>query len=578
MKMIVRAAGGEGWLEFAGPRRIISAESADEVADKLRLVEEIVNRERAHAAGFITYEAAAGFDAALTVAEKAPPLPLLCFGIYDEPGFLAKLPALTEPPPPPDWRADIIETDYLGAIAAIKNHIAEGETYQVNFTYRLLAMADMAPFNLFQRLVSPFPPPYAAFIDSAEWAICSASPEMFIELDGRDLISRPMKGTAPRGRHPEEDAGLARGLRGSIKDRAENVMIVDMVRNDLGRVAETGSVEVESLFDIEKYPTVWQMTSTVRAKTDAGVAEIFRAAFPPASITGAPKAATMRIINRLEASPRKIYTGAIGHIAPGRRARFSVAIRTVLIDKRSGLAEYGVGGGVVWDSDAGSELDETKNKAAILNGDPRAFELLETMLWSPGKGLFLLERHLSRMAASARFFDFPFDAEKIRAEINRVAASLPPRRHKVRLLLDADGAVGVEATPLPESAVQPIPVELAASPVDSSHPFLYHKTTRREVYEQAARGVGADDVILWNEKGEVTETAIANLAVAIDGRLFTPPVESGLLPGTMRGEMLVNGELREKIITIDELKRAERIFRLNSVRGMTEVKLVGRSF
>jgi para-aminobenzoate synthetase/4-amino-4-deoxychorismate lyase len=319
------------------------------------------------------------------------------------------------------------------------------------------------------------------------------------------------------------------------------------------------------------------MTSTVVARTSAPLTAVLAATFPPASITGAPKRRTMEIIAELETSPRRIYTGAIGFLAPGRRAQFSVAIRTALLDRRRGTGEYGVGGGIVWDSDAADERVECQTKARILEADPAPFELLETLLWTPRKGYRLLGRHLRRLAESASYFDFACDGRRIRRELARLSRSLSPVPHRVRLLLARDGRRRYEsAVCRPIAGRGPPRVAFARSPVDSRNVLLYHKTTHRGVYQDAlAERPGCDDVILHNERGEVTESTIANVVADIGGVLYTPPLECGLLAGTARASMLSRGEIRERVITVEQLRRARRLFLVNSVRGMYEVKLQG---
>lgn len=557
------------WLAFSAPRRVVSSRRPNEVLEALRDVEEAVARERRWAAGFVSYEAASAFDPAFAVRPETE-FPLLWFGLYDGPREI--------PPPSPApsrmktaaWRPSVSPGEYRRAIARVKEYIRSGDTYQVNYTYRLRRPCREDPFELFSAIAAPRQAPYAAFVDTGEWAVCSASPELFFRLDGDLIESRPMKGTASRGPTAGDDARRARALYESEKERAENVMIADMVRNDLGRIAETGSVEVPRLCGIERYPTLWQMTTTVRARTTAGIGEVFGALFPPASVTGAPKARTTAIIAELEADPRRVYTGAIGFWAPGRRAQFNVAIRTVLVDARRRIAEYGVGGGIVWDSDPEREREECATKALVLAASPPAFSLLETMRWTPGDGFFLLDRHLARIAASAGYFDYPLDQGMARVELERLVRRLPARPHRVRLLVDGRGGITVEASILaPREAVSPVRIPLARAPVDSANPFLYHKTTHRRVYEEARAGrPGFEDVILYNERAEVTETTIANLAAEIDGVLVTPPVSSGLLAGTYRETLVEKGKIREGTITVEELLRSPRLLLFNSVRGI----------
>ena len=290
---------------------------------------------------------------------------------------------------------------------------------------RMHASIERDPFYLFLQLTDAQQSSYGAYLNTGRYAICSASPELFFELDGDRLRSRPMKGTASRGQTLAADRIQAERLHHSVKNRAENVMIVDMVRNDMARVAEIGSVRVLRLFEIERYPTVLQMTSTVECRTRASLPEIFTALFPCASVTGAPKIRTMQIIRDLEPGPRGVYTGAIGFVAPGRRARFNVAIRTVVVDTVAGEAEYGTGSGIVWESDSAEEYQECRLKARILTVMPRAFDLLESLLWTPESGCFLLERHLDRLRDSAEYFDFPFDERKIRTQLGEFAEALP---------------------------------------------------------------------------------------------------------------------------------------------------------
>jgi len=563
----------QGWLEFSQPLKVISAQATSEVLAALRTVENEV--ERGHwAAGWVTYEAGPAFDPALVTHDDPSGLPLLWFGIYQEPKPIAAPPRVGQGTPIP-WQPSVSVEAYNAGFAQIKNQIAAGHTYQVNYTFRLRAPFQGDAWELFARAAHAQGSGYPVFVETDAWVIGSASPELFFTLDGEKLVSKPMKGTAPRGLRLEDDLAKADWLYHSEKNRAENVMIVDMVRNDLGRIARLGSVRVPKLFEVEKYRTVWQMTSTVEGDTTASLTEIFTALFPAASITGAPKARTMQIIRELENSPRRIYTGTLGYIAPGlrrersaerRRAQFNVAIRTVLLDKRLGQIEYGLGGGIVWDSEQRDEMQEAYTKAKILTETPPDFALLETLLWTPTGGFELLERHLERLKESAGYFDFPFDEAKIWGKLSGVKAEIPQR---VRLLLEAEGGISLES-----SALNPLPalyrVKLAEKPLRVKNPLLYHKTTHRTIYE-AARLPDCEDVLLWNEHGEATESTIANLVVEKNGELLTPPVACGLLPGTARAEWLAAGKLREAVIRVEELAACERIFLLNSVRGLWEV-------
>jgi para-aminobenzoate synthetase/4-amino-4-deoxychorismate lyase len=474
-----------------------------------------------------------------------------------------------------DWQPTVTASAYRAAVERIKTHIHDGDTYQVNYTYRLRAPFVGDPWAAFARLAAAQETPYAACVDTGDWVLASASPELFFTLEGQAIASKPMKGTAARGVTQAEDLAQAAALKNSEKDRAENVMIVDMVRNDLGRVAIAGSVHVPRLFDVERYPTVWQMTSTVAARTTAGLAELFGALFPPASITGAPKVETMRLITGLEAGPRGVYTGTIGFVAPGPRMQFNVAIRTMAVDRRRGQAEYGVGSGIVWDSDPGREWAECETKSRVLTAVMPEFRLLETLKWMPPEGFALLERHLRRLTESAQYFGFPVDVVRVRDALERAASGWGGESRRVRLLVPRGGEPGVESVLLPAPVVGRPRVAVAQVPVDVADRFLYHKTTHRRVYEEArAAHPDVDDVLLVNACGELTESTIANLAVELDGRLCTPPVDCGLLAGTLRAELLERGELTERVLMRGDLRRSRRVCLLNSVRGMWEVEVV----
>lgn len=565
--VVLHDARARCWLHFHGPVEVLVARTPEEVLPLVRRLDQMVEGEGLHAAGFLSYEAAPGFDSALQVR---PPegFPLAWFGLYRAPEVLRELPpAPAEACPLDALSFCTLKPDYLRAIAAIRRAIRDGETYQVNHTVRLRGEFGADPWTCFLTLVEAQQAAYCAFVDLPGFAVASASPESFFELDGESIRCRPMKGTLPRGRWPEEDAAFRKRLVRSAKDRAENVMIVDMVRNDLGRIAETGSVRVQRLFEVERYPTVWQLTSTVTARTRRSVSEILRALFPSASVTGAPKAHTMGIIAGLEDSPRGVYTGSIGFLAPGRRAQFNVAIRTLTVNKRERVAEYGTGGGIVWDSVAEDEYRECEAKTAVLRRTMHPFSLLETLRWEPGKGYFLLEEHLSRLTRSAEYFGYPLGRDALWAQLEALGAGLPAAVHKVRLLLDRQGEVTLHAEPLAPNREAPVRLVLAREPVDASSVFLYHKTTRREVYERArAAAPGGDDVLLWNARGEITETIIANVVLDLDGSMVTPPLSCGLLPGIMREWLLRSGVVREQTVTVPDLVRCRRLWVVNSVR------------
>jgi para-aminobenzoate synthetase/4-amino-4-deoxychorismate lyase len=452
--------------------------------------------------------------------------------------------------------------------------IARGDTYQVNYTFKLRARFEGDDFAFYERLLAAQRTRYGIYLDTGRFRVLSASPELFFRRRGRRIVARPMKGTSARGRWHEEDDTHAARLASSAKERAENLMIVDLLRNDIGRIAEFGTVFVPELFRVERYPTVLQMTSTVEGTLGVGTTleDIFAALFPCGSVTGTPKVSTMKLIAALEDSPRGVYCGACGFVAPGGDAAFNVAIRTVVIDAQSGAAEYGVGGGVTWDSTAQGEYAEALAKASLLAEEPDAFELLETMLLAGGK-YGLLEEHLARIAESASYFDFTLSTVRVREALAEHARHYPTGTRRARLLVSADGRVRVESEELslkPEAEVRP--VALAKTPVSRDERFLYHKTTRRRVYEERrAEHPQAFDVLLWNEEGELTEFTNGNVVLELSGGRWTPPRECGLLAGTFRAGLIRRGEVAECVLTRDDLARASRCWLVNSVRGWVEV-------
>ncbi len=573
-QVLVHCPTEKHWLRFAQPLEIISVRSIGEVLPALRHLEARVRTQQCYAAGYIAYEAAPAFDAALRV-RSAGALPLLWFGLYDRAEAI-DLPAPDRSVQPIEhWQPTVTRDEYECAINTIKDHIAAGRTYQVNYTYRLRAPFLSDPWTFFLQLARQ-QSKYAAYLDLGRWVLCSASPELFFRLDRQTVTSRPMKGTAPRGKTLAEDRSQMEELHHSEKNRAENVMIVDMVRNDLGRIAQIGSVSVPRLFEVERYPTVLQMTSTVSAQTQASFTEIMTALFPCASITGAPKVRTMKIIADLETTPRGVYTGTIGYLGPDHTAQFNVAIRTVTLDRETGCAEYGVGGGIVWDSDAADEYRECEIKTRVLTNPSTEFQLYEALLWSPLEDYFLLDRHTARLQASAEYFDFQFDRAAWLGRLDEVRRALPAVDHKVRAVLDRSGTLSALAVPLSEIARPPLRrVALAQKPIDSSDVFLYHKTSRRALFE-TARAARPDcaDVILWNERSEITESCSANVVIELDGELITPPITCGLLAGTFRGWLIDQGQLVERAISIEMLRAARRLYLINSVRKWMDAILI----
>jgi para-aminobenzoate synthetase / 4-amino-4-deoxychorismate lyase len=552
---------------------VITAWRPGEVRGCLEAVDRAV-ADGLYAAGFVAYEAAAAYG--LPACDTAPDgLPLVAFGLYPSSNVTFQgRPRPTVAGRAGPWVPSIDHDAYLRAVARIKAEIDAGNTYQINLTFRLRAPWSGDPLAVLADLQAAQRGPWAAFVDTGRHAICSASPELFfVQNDGR-IECRPMKGTAPRGLWAADDLRQGAALRASPKNRAENVMIVDMVRNDLGRVATAGSVEVTSIFDVERYPRQWQMTSTVIAQAPGvRMPEVFEAMFPSGSVTGAPKHSSMQIIRDLECSPRGVYTGAIGYLSPRGRGHFNVAIRTVTLDRETQRAEFGVGSGIVWDSVERDEYDECLLKASILTEPQPPFRLLETIGYDPEGGFTLVDRHLERLAASADYFGYAFDRDEARTMLAQARRDLRGAS-RIRLLLGRDGTMVCEAVDLGPPRARPLRAGLAPDPIDPADVFLYHKTTRREVYAKArASRPELDAVILWNPAREATEGTEANLVALIEGRKVTPPVECGLLAGTFRAELLEAGEVAERRIPLESLRRAERVWLVNSVRGWVGVEM-----
>lgn len=565
-------AGGPRRLRFTRPLEVVTARTLPEVRPALQRVRRAAEAGR-YAAGFVSYEAAPAFDPALSAGARSA-LPLLWFGIFAAPDADAAGETAGEFCLSP-WTPSINRSTYARNFDAARQAIARGDTYQINYSFRLRARFDGDPLGLYRRLASAQRAAYCAYLDTGRFKILSASPELFFSLSGREIETRPMKGTARRGRWPEEDDALAARLAASEKNRAENVMIVDLMRNDLGRVAETGSVRVRDLFKVERYPTVFQLTSTVEARARAGVAleDVFAAAFPSGSVTGAPKVSTMRLIAALEDSPRGLYCGSVGLLTPGGEAVFNVAIRTVVIDSETGAAEYGVGGALTWDSACGDEYEEALAKAAVLSERREPFQLLETMRLEGGR-YGLLDRHLARLRASARYFGFAFSLPTIQDCLDEHARAFPAAARRARLLLSESGEARVESAPLDALPAGPLRVALAADPVSRSDVFLYHKTTRRDVYDSRRRlNPEVFDVLLSNEDGELTEFTTGNLVVELEGRRWTPPRACGLLAGTMRAELLERAEIAERVLTISQLAGNPPMWLINGVRGWVPVAI-----
>jgi para-aminobenzoate synthetase/4-amino-4-deoxychorismate lyase len=542
---------------FSDPLAVIRADSAAEVPGALAALEAALDQGR-HVAGWLGYELGHALEPRLGGAAG----PLLRLGVFAAPNGEAP-PVTTRAyagPPHAEWDMGA----YAERFATVKDYIAAGDIYQANLSFRARFAFAGEPRALYEQLLAQSGAAHCAFVQDGERQILSLSPELFFDLtaDGR-IIVRPMKGTLARGGGNDQAERAA--LAASAKDRAENLMIVDLLRNDLSRIAQMGSVEVSNLFQVETYPTLHAMVSTVtaRKRADAGMADILRALFPCGSVTGAPKIRAMEILRQLESSPRGAYCGAIGHFSPDGSARFNVAIRTLTVSGDQG--ELGIGGGVVQDSRIESEYAECLLKARFFEAFRKPLELIETLRWvGPEDGFSRLKSHLARMKLSAKVFGLVFDDAHARRALESSVAG-KTGQWRVRLTLSEDGMHRATAHGLPGN---PPHWTYAVSPehTDSRDIFLRHKTSWRELYKSEAKRLGTDEVIFLNERGELTEGARSNIFIKRGGILLTPPLEAGLLDGRLRAELLAQGKAREARLMPDDL--TGEVYFGNSLRGL----------
>jgi para-aminobenzoate synthetase/4-amino-4-deoxychorismate lyase len=583
--------GGRSLL-YADPERIVAAYAPDEVESALDQVEAGLARSL-HAVGFFAYELGYCLEPKLKHLYPGDSgVPLFWLGLFGAPRPLDDLRTrawlddhgASGPAAISDLALSWTREHYDDAFAKVQDYIGAGDVYQINLTLKYHFAFAGDPVALYAALRRKQRVAYGALIRSGELDVLSLSPELFFRREGKHISARPMKGTAARGRTPREDARLKTWLAVDEKQRAENLMIVDLLRNDLSRVARIGSVEVTDLFTVETYRSVHQMTSGITAelRSDMGLKDMLRALFPCGSVTGAPKVRAMEIIRELEAAPRGVYTGAIGHIAPAGNAQFNVAIRTVVLAGNRG--EMGIGSGIVSDSKVDSEFDECLLKAHFLTKLDPPFELIETLRFEPERGFHLLERHLARLHASAAHFAYPFSREAVLAALDAEAARVEAPVAMVRLLLAEDGAITVTSTAITLPTKETVwRFVISDQRLNDKDIFLYHKTTRRQFYEREMERhkalSGCDEVVFLNSKGELTEGTRTTLFVELDGRLFTPALACGLLPGTLREELLdlPLAAASEAIITPQDLIAADRIYLGNSVRGLIRAELIGQS-
>ena len=553
---------------FTQPIKELKTRKVAEVTALLAQVESY-QEQGYYVVGYVSYEAAPAFEEKLAV-HPAPLLGeyLLYFTVHDSVEKSSIPLTYDEVDMPSNWQEVTSKKEYEKAIAQIHHHLRQGDTYQVNYTVQLKQDLSANPFAIYNRMVVEQEAGYNAYVEHDEMAVISMSPELFFEQNDRELITRPMKGTTKRGLTDQEDLDQAAWLEQDPKNRSENMMIVDLLRNDMNRLSEVGSEHVERLCQVEQYSTVWQMTSTIKSqvRSDVDLVEIFRSLFPCGSITGAPKIATMEIIKNLEPQARGVYCGTIGLLLPEGRRIFNVAIRTIQLYK--GQAIYGVGGGITWDSTWESEYREVHQKAAVLYRKQVPFQLITTGKISQ-KHLLFKEEHIERLRKASRYFAYPFNPEYLRQRIVAECQTCHvDKDYRLKISISKSGDIDLcrqELIPLNPAFCQ---AQLCLQETSLQTPFIYFKTTYRPHLT-----IGKQEKIYHNEKGELLETSIGNLVLQIAGKLYTPPIELGVLPGIYRQHLLEIGQVEEKVLTLEELAQAEAIYACNAVRGLYELSL-----
>lgn len=553
---------------FTKPIKELKTRNLAQVKDLLAQVEDY-QQQGYYVVGYVSYEAAPAFEEKLAV-HPAPLMGeyLLYFTVHDSVEKSIMPLTYDEIDMPSNWKEETSKEEYEKAIAQIHHHLRQGDTYQVNYTVQLKQAVTANPFAIYNRMVVEQEAGYNAYVEHDEMAVISMSPELFFEQKGCDLTTRPMKGTTKRGLTNQEDLDQAAWLEQDPKNRSENMMIVDLLRNDMNRLSEVGSEHVERLCQVEQYSTVWQMTSTIKSQVrpDVDLVEVFRSLFPCGSITGAPKIATMEIIKNLEPQARGVYCGTIGILLPNGRRIFNVAIRTIQLHK--GQAIYGVGGGITWDSTWESEYREVHQKAAVLYRKQVPFQLITTGKISQ-KHLLFKEEHIDRLRNAGRYFAYPFNPENLLQRIDaECQACHVEKDYRLRISISKSGDIDLccqELTPFRPAFCQ---AQLCLQERSLQTPFTYFKTTYRPYLT-----VAKQEKIYHNETGELLETSIGNLVLQIAGKLYTPPINLGILPGIYRQHLLEKGKVEEKVLTLEELAQAEAIYGCNAVRGLYKLSL-----
>ena len=553
---------------FTEPIKELKTRDIDQVE---ALLKELETYQEAgfYAVGYVSYEAAPAFEKKLAV-HPAPLMGeyLLYFTIHEEVETLPFPEDYEAVALPANWQEEVEAPAYQKAIETIQHHIRQGDTYQANYTVQLSQELEEDPLAIYNRLVVEQRAHYNAFIQHDDVAILSISPELFFEQDDRLLITRPMKGTTRRGLTNQTDLQEAAWLEADPKNRAENMMIVDLLRNDMNRISEIGSEQVTRLCQVEQYSTVWQMTSTIesRLRPEVDLVQTFQALFPCGSITGAPKISTMEIIKQTEVAPRGVYCGTIGILLPRGKRIFNVAIRTLQMQGTKAI--YGVGGGITWDSKWESEYQEIKQKSAVLYRQAPHFDLLTTGRIHQGE-LTFLEQHLTRLREASRYFAYPYDDPKLLKELQEELAHLDSNLdYRCRIALQKNGFFQLAITELKDLPTSYLQAQLTEQKLDLATPFTYFKTSQRDHLSQLDH-----EQIYYLEDGTLLETTIGNLILEIDGQRYTPPAHLPILDGIYRRHLLKTGQVEEKLLTLKDLEVADQVYACNALRGLYALNL-----
>ncbi|AOP32490.1 aminobenzoate synthetase [Leptospira tipperaryensis] len=560
-----------GKILFRNPITTIKAFTSKEIESSLNEIELYI-QQGFYIAGYISYEAGEVFSG-LNQKDSETVLPFLYFGVFHKPEILQTI----EETPSKSFGFQISslpnQKEYFRNLKLIREKLFQGEIYQINYTDQILFDFEGDILSFYNTLINRQPVAYGSWIRIQNQDILSFSPELFFEKQGRNLITKPMKGTYPRGKNEFEDEKNIQLLKNSEKEKAENLMITDLMRNDLGKISRKGSVQVQELFSVEKYKTILQMTSTIRSELSDGIncSDIFRELFPGGSITGAPKLRAMELIQELE-KPRGIYTGAIGVIQPNSNAVFSIAIRTLEIS--DGKGKLGIGSGITWDADPEKEWLEILEKAKFFSEAPRNFYLFETILYK-NRIFYFQKEHKKRIKDSAETLNFPFSEEGWNSCLQEIASTCKEANsYRIKISLDTSGNFSFEHSIL-SSFQKKGSLQISRTRMNSSSEFRKHKTNLREVYDREgnqSRNSSHLDVIFLNEKNEITEGSIANLFLKVGDSYFTPPLSSGILPGIYRNRLLQRKGFYERSLSLDDLKSSESVFLCNSLRGILRVR------